>query len=121
MVNQALSAATLCGRCVFFRRLLEDLYLYDVLRSDRSTAAHGLEVRVPFLDHALTSYFLSLPPAIRAPQVSFALLGFELLYIVEVSKVGVCNLAKQNSVLLRDKTIVLLRSLSALVTSISCL
>lgn len=50
------------------RRLLEDLYLYDVLRGDRSTAAHGLEIRVPFLDVHFTSYFLSLDPEIRQPK-----------------------------------------------------
>lgn len=50
------------------RRLLEDLYFYDVLRSDRTTAAHGLEVRVPFLDKYFTSYYLSLPPEERQPQ-----------------------------------------------------
>ena len=49
-------------------RLLEDLYYYDVLRSDRTTAAHGLEVRVPFLDKYFTSYYLSLPPEHRQPQ-----------------------------------------------------
>ena len=31
-------------------RLLKMLHQYDVLRADRCTAAHGLEVRVPFLD-----------------------------------------------------------------------
>jgi len=50
------------------KRLLEDLYLFDVLRTDRSTAAHGLEVRAPFLDHAFTSYYLSLPPQMRQPK-----------------------------------------------------
>ncbi|KAJ7369793.1 hypothetical protein OS493_036436 [Desmophyllum pertusum] len=50
------------------RRLLDDLYLYDVLRADRSTAAHGLEMRVPFLDVHFTSYFLSLSPEIRQPK-----------------------------------------------------
>ena len=49
------------------RRLCDDLYLYDVLRADRTTAAHGLELRVPFLDHAFTSYYLSLPATERAP------------------------------------------------------
>lgn len=43
-------------------RLCNDLYLYDVCRADRTTAAHGLELRVPFLDHFFTSYYLSLPP-----------------------------------------------------------
>ena len=49
------------------RRLLKELYLHDVLRADRMTAAHGLELRVPFLDKFFTSYFLSLPCAIRQP------------------------------------------------------
>ena len=50
------------------QRLLEDLYFYDVLRLDRATAVHGLEVRVPFLDKYFTSYYLSLPPEDRQPQ-----------------------------------------------------
>lgn len=49
------------------RRLCNDLYLYDVLRADRTTAAHGLELRVPFLDHAFSAYYLSLPASERAP------------------------------------------------------
>lgn len=49
-------------------RLLKDLHFYDVCRSDRTTAAHGLEVRVPFLDKYFTSYYLSLPPERRQPQ-----------------------------------------------------
>lgn len=44
--------------------------MYDVLRSDRSTASHGLEVRAPFLDHAFASYFLSLPADMRCPTVN---------------------------------------------------
>ncbi|TRY59509.1 hypothetical protein DNTS_014846 [Danionella cerebrum] len=49
-------------------RLLEELYLFDVLRADRTTAAHGLELRVPFLDHRFTAYYLSLPEEMRAPK-----------------------------------------------------
>ncbi|KAK9957224.1 hypothetical protein ABG768_011488 [Culter alburnus] len=49
-------------------RLLEELYLFDVLRADRTTAAHGLELRVPFLDHRFTSYYLSLPEEMRVPK-----------------------------------------------------
>lgn len=49
------------------KRLLRDLYLYDNLRADRSTAAFGLELRVPFLDKAFTSYILSLPKDIVQP------------------------------------------------------
>ena len=50
------------------RRLLQDLYLYDNVRADRSTAVHGLELRVPFLDKAFTSYYLSLSPEERQPR-----------------------------------------------------
>jgi asparagine synthase (glutamine-hydrolysing) len=50
------------------RRLLQDIYLYDNLRADRTTAAHGLELRVPFLDKSFTSYYLSLPAEDRQPR-----------------------------------------------------
>ncbi|XP_073533424.1 asparagine synthetase [glutamine-hydrolyzing]-like [Phyllobates terribilis] len=49
-------------------RLLRELYLFDALRADRTTAAHGLELRVPFLDHRFTAYYLSLPPELRVPK-----------------------------------------------------
>lgn len=39
--------------------LLQNLYLYDVLRADRSTAAHGLEIRTPFLDDELVKTVLT--------------------------------------------------------------
>ncbi|XP_071954941.1 asparagine synthetase [glutamine-hydrolyzing]-like [Antedon mediterranea] len=50
------------------RRLLDDLYLYDVLRGDRTTSAFGLEIRVPFLDHHFVSNFLSIPAKLRTPR-----------------------------------------------------
>ncbi|KAM3596773.1 uncharacterized protein V6R79_020549 [Siganus canaliculatus] len=49
-------------------RLLKELYMFDVLRADRTTAAHGLELRVPFLDHRFTAYYLSLPEEMRIPK-----------------------------------------------------
>ncbi|XP_039977704.1 asparagine synthetase [glutamine-hydrolyzing] isoform X2 [Xiphias gladius] len=49
-------------------RLMNELYLFDVLRADRTTAAHGLELRVPFLDHRFTAYYLSLPEEMRIPK-----------------------------------------------------
>ena len=39
-------------------KLLNQLYLYDVLRADRTTAAHGLEIRPPFLDDQLVNMVL---------------------------------------------------------------
>ena len=42
-------------------RMLDELYLYDLLRTDRTTAAHSLEVRVPFADKKIIDYIMSLP------------------------------------------------------------
>ncbi|XP_044727773.1 asparagine synthetase [glutamine-hydrolyzing] [Chrysoperla carnea] len=49
-------------------RLLKDIYMYDGLRADRTTSAHSLELRVPFLDLQFTSYYLSLSKEMRQPQ-----------------------------------------------------
>lgn len=37
-------------------RLLNNIHQFDGLRADRCTAAHGLELRVPFLDPTLVEY-----------------------------------------------------------------
>ena len=42
-------------------RLVKNLYKTDVLRTDRTTAAHGLEVRVPFLDKNFIETVYSMP------------------------------------------------------------
>jgi len=47
------------------RRLLKDIYLFDVLRSDKSISSHGLEPRTPFLDKDWVQYYLSIHPSIR--------------------------------------------------------
>ena len=47
------------------RRLLEDIHLFDVLRSDKSISSHGLEPRTPFLDRNLVNFVLSIPPYFR--------------------------------------------------------
>ena len=43
------------------RRLLKDIHLFDVLRSDKSISSHGLEPRTPFLDRNFVNYYLSIP------------------------------------------------------------
>ena len=48
-------------------RLMKDLHFYDVLRADRTTAGHGLELRVPFLDHYLTHIYTALPDELKQP------------------------------------------------------
>lgn len=47
------------------RRLLRELHLFDNLRTDRTTAAWGLEVRTPFLDKDLVEYVYGLPPDLK--------------------------------------------------------
>jgi asparagine synthase (glutamine-hydrolysing) len=47
------------------RRLLTDIHLFDVLRSDKSISSHGLEPRTPFLDKTWVQYYLSIDPSMR--------------------------------------------------------
>jgi len=49
------------------RRLLGDIHLFDVLRSDRCVAAHGLEARVPYLDKEFVATALGIPTTYRRP------------------------------------------------------
>ena len=43
-------------------KIVEDVHLFDVLRSDRSISGAGLEARVPFADKDFLNYVMSLPP-----------------------------------------------------------
>jgi asparagine synthase (glutamine-hydrolysing) len=47
------------------RRLLKDIHLFDVLRSDKSISSNGLEPRTPFLDRSFVNYVLSIPVHFR--------------------------------------------------------
>ena len=49
-------------------RLLKDIHMYDVLRSERSMSSHGLESRTPFLDPELTVFVSSIPAAFLRPS-----------------------------------------------------
>jgi len=49
-------------------RLLKEIHLYDVLRSDRSMAAHGLEARTPFLDKNVVATWRSIATYLRRPK-----------------------------------------------------
>ena len=46
--------------------LLDDL----LVKVDRTSMAHGLEVRAPFLDHELVEFALRLPPAVKVRGLS---------------------------------------------------
>ena len=47
------------------KRLLQDIYMFDVLRSDRSISSHGLEPRTPFLDRQFVEFYLSIDKNLR--------------------------------------------------------
>jgi asparagine synthase (glutamine-hydrolysing) len=49
-------------------RLLQDIHMFDVLRSDRSISSHGLEPRTPFLDKEFVGVAMSVPTAMRRPS-----------------------------------------------------
>ena len=50
-------------------RLVKNLPYYDVLRADRCTATHGLELRVPFLDKRFVQFALSINGDMKQPQI----------------------------------------------------
>jgi len=52
------------------RRLLNDIHMFDVLRSDKCISSHGLEPRTPFLDRSWTQYYLSIHPQIRNHSIN---------------------------------------------------
>ena len=49
-------------------RLLNEIHYFDVLRSDRSMAAHGLEARTPFLDKGVVQAWRSIATEFRRPS-----------------------------------------------------
>jgi len=49
-------------------RLIKDLQYFDVLRSDKSTACNGLEVRIPFLDKEFLQYYMQIDPNLKIPN-----------------------------------------------------
>jgi asparagine synthase (glutamine-hydrolysing) len=49
-------------------RLVQDVHLYDGLRTDRTMAYHGLEVRLPFADTKFVELICSIDPQLRMPQ-----------------------------------------------------
>jgi asparagine synthase (glutamine-hydrolysing) len=63
------------------KRLLSDIYLFDVLRSDKSISSNGLEPRTPFLDRSFVQYYLSIPPEIRCHSIN----GFCEKYLLRKS------------------------------------
>jgi len=50
------------------KRLLTNIHMFDVLRSDKCISSHGLEPRTPFLDRNWVDYYLSIPLSLRCPR-----------------------------------------------------
>jgi len=48
-------------------RLLEEISVFDVLRSDRTISTHGLEPRTPFLDRQFVNVYVSVATELRRP------------------------------------------------------
>jgi asparagine synthase (glutamine-hydrolysing) len=48
-------------------RLLQDIHMFDVLRSDRSISSHGLEPRTPFLDKQFVAVAKSISTSVLRP------------------------------------------------------
>tara|TARA_B110000208_G_C11792212_1_gene438019 strand:+ start:2398 stop:3969 length:1572 start_codon:yes stop_codon:yes gene_type:complete len=46
-------------------RLIEDVQYFDVIRCDKTTAAAGLEVRVPFFDKDFINYYMGIDPSLK--------------------------------------------------------
>ena len=58
-------------------RLVNDVHMFDVLRADRTTAAHGLELRVPFFDKQVIQFAMEyMSPYAKYPQE-----GIEKMYL----------------------------------------
>jgi asparagine synthase (glutamine-hydrolysing) len=49
-------------------RLLQDIHMFDVLRSDRCVSVHGLEPRTPYLDREFVGVARSIATELRRPS-----------------------------------------------------
>lgn len=47
------------------QKRIKELYMYDVLRADRSISSNSLEARVPFSDKEFISYVMSIDPVLK--------------------------------------------------------
>ena len=46
-------------------RMIQDIYFYDALRSDKTISGAGLEARVPFADKEFINLIMSIPPEMK--------------------------------------------------------
>jgi asparagine synthase (glutamine-hydrolysing) len=64
--HNAPSDAEFHDNCVW---RVKDVHMFDGLRTDRTMAHFGIEIRLPYADREFLDYYLSLPAAIRRPPV----------------------------------------------------
>jgi asparagine synthetase B (glutamine-hydrolysing) len=78
-------------------KLLNNIYLYDALRADRSTASNGLEIRPPFLDKELITCVLTSPKLIKCSKNTYefvrnSITMFDKIYYNNGSKTDIQTL-----------------------------
>jgi asparagine synthase (glutamine-hydrolysing) len=69
------------------RRLLNNIHYFDVLRSDRCIAYHGLEARTPFLDRSFVEHYLTFSKNIRNHNMDNKCEKYLLRYSFDVEKI----------------------------------
>ncbi len=47
------------------KKRIDEIYMYDVLRADRTISAHAIEARVPFSDKYFVDFVMSIDPKIK--------------------------------------------------------
>jgi asparagine synthase (glutamine-hydrolysing) len=52
-------------------KLIDNIHLYDGLRTDRTLSYHGLEVRVPFLDKEVVNHYMNISARCKMHSKSF--------------------------------------------------
>jgi len=78
---------------------VRELYLYDVLRADRSISAHSLEARVPFSDKEFVDFVMKIDPELKMNKYKMG--KFLLRHSFDKSVSGMTYLP--DSILYREK------------------
>lgn len=80
-------------------RLVDDIYMFDSLRADRSIAGNGIEARVPYSSREFIEFYMSIDPKLRIPRPS------EILGIKEKTEKALVREAFYGTGLLPDEVL----------------